>query len=335
MDGSVVVESPPAPTAHSHGWRELTLPGRGDTWACDVPGPSPSSPVVVLLHGLLATGSLNWGAHIDALTSRFRVIAIDHRGHGRGLAAPFTLESCADDVVALLDELGVDRAIFAGYSMGGPIAQLVWRRHPHRVDGLVLCATAATFRRTPLDAKLLVVLDRAGRALEIVPRPLVTGLRRSVAAMLGATLDSTGEVAIALAAHDLGSLRAAVRAIHEFSSVDWLGAMTGPAAVVVMTRDRVVPTRRQMMLADLLPQAALVRVKGDHLACNRAESGFGAALLAACAVVNEAAATDERSRRPRGLWRPRARRWLASRARRGKRASIGARCNRRRRRVAA
>ena len=240
MDVSVAVGSLRQSSADVHGWCRVTLPGRGETWACDVPGPTPSSPAIVLLHGLLATGSLNWGAHIDALTGRFRVIAIDHRGHGRGLAAPFTLEQCADDVVALLDVLDVDQAIFAGYSMGGPIAQLVWRRHPKRVAGLVLCATAATFRRTPLDAALLSLLDGAGRALEIVPRPIASGLRRSLVTMLAPSLDASGEVGAALAAHDVASLRAAVRAVHEFSSVGWIGGMTGPAAVVVMTRDRVV-----------------------------------------------------------------------------------------------
>ena len=272
------------------------------TWACDVPGPTAGAPVVVLLHGLMATGALNWGAHIDVLTDRFRVVAIDHRGHGRGISAPFTLEACADDAMALLDVLGIDNAILAGYSMGGPIAQLAWRRHPERVSGLVLCATAATFRRTPMDAALLSLLDGAGRALGMVPPRVLGRMRRRLISMLVLDDDGLGGLAEAFAQHDLVSLRAAIRAIDEFSSVEWLGGMSGPAAVVVMTRDRVVPTRRQMMLAELLPQATLVQVNGDHLACNRPASGFGRALFAACALVARATAEDRDSRRNRLPW---------------------------------
>jgi pimeloyl-ACP methyl ester carboxylesterase len=268
----------------------------------------------------MATGALNWGPHIDVLTDRFRVVAIDHRGHGRGISAPFTLEACADDAVALLDVLGIDKAILAGYSMGGPIAQLAWRRHPERVSGLVLCATAATFRRTPMDAALLSLLDSAGRALGMVPPRVLGRMRRTLISMLVLEDDGLGGLAEAFAQHDLASLRAAIRAIHEFSSVEWLGGMSEPAAVVVMTRDRVVPTRRQMMLAELLPQATLVQVNGDHLACNRAASGFGRALLAACVLVAGTMA-PARGARPKRLAGIGARRRWWKRTRRERRAA--------------
>ena len=64
----------------------------------------------------------------------------------------FRLEDCADDVVALADELGVRSFIPVGYSMGGPIAQLVWKRHPSRVEGMVLCATRDALRVGPRPA---------------------------------------------------------------------------------------------------------------------------------------------------------------------------------------
>src|SRR4029078_4957520 len=51
----------------------------------------------------------------------------------------------ADDAVAVCDNLGIDHFIPVGYSMGGPIAQLIWRRHQPRTAGIVLCATAAYF----------------------------------------------------------------------------------------------------------------------------------------------------------------------------------------------
>ena len=111
------------------------------------------APTVVLLHGLLATADLNWSGSYAALTQHFRVVALDHRGHGRGIRSrgTFRLEDCADDVAAVADVLDLPTFVPVGYSMGGPIAQLMWRRHPDRVEGLVLCATSHNFRgRFPL-----------------------------------------------------------------------------------------------------------------------------------------------------------------------------------------
>ena len=67
----------------------------------------PVLPSLVLLHGWTATADLNWYACFAPLAEHFRVVAIDHRGHGRGLrsAEPFRLEQCADDVAALAREL--------------------------------------------------------------------------------------------------------------------------------------------------------------------------------------------------------------------------------------
>ena len=80
----------------------------------------------------------------DALGEHFNVVAVDMRGHGRGIrnGRRFRLADCADDAAATLDVLGTGPVIAVGYSLGGPVAQLLWRRHPEKVDGLVLCSTA-------------------------------------------------------------------------------------------------------------------------------------------------------------------------------------------------
>ena len=126
--------------------RHVWLPGRGQTFVRELAGP-PGAPVLVLLHGWTATADLNWYACFEPLADHFRVLALDHRGHGRGIRSvePFRLEQCADDVAALARQLDIPRLIPVGYSMGGPIAQLLWQRHPELVEGLVLCATSCTF----------------------------------------------------------------------------------------------------------------------------------------------------------------------------------------------
>jgi pimeloyl-ACP methyl ester carboxylesterase len=250
------------------GWRDVELPGRGTTYAYDRPHPSPSAPTVVLLHGWTATGSLNWAATMATLADRFRVVVLDHRGHGRGIRDDdrFTLEDCADDAVALLDVLGVGAAIFVGYSMGGPIAQLIWRRHRERVNGLVLCATAADFSTRPDQQPLVGTLDQLQRAGRVMPpsvrrrvyRPLVSGL----------VDDPTkrDELLDAMSSHEQRTILEAGRAIRRFRSTDWIGEIDVPVVVVVTGRDRLVRPARQRQLARAIPGAHTITVDAGHLA---------------------------------------------------------------------
>jgi 3-oxoadipate enol-lactonase len=302
------------PAGGSTPFQVVELTGRGSTYACDLPGPSPDAPTVVLLHGLFATGALNWSPFLDDLNAHYRVIAIDHRGHGRGIVGhdEFSLEGCADDVAALLGALGTGPAILVGYSMGGPIAQLVWRRHPETVRGLVLCATAGQFGLTPVDDLLLPVVERAGRALSLIPASIRTLIAQPTLSLLVTNPARKQEVAAALALHDMPSIRAAVRSILRFSSVDWLAEVAVPTAVVVTERDRVVTPDRQQQLVDLISDADAFRIDADHLACFDDAETFGAALLDACRSVTARSAPVNaepapRFRRLRARWR----RWRA------------------------
>src|SRR5688572_28316008 len=118
--------------------RHIELAGRGTTFVREAPGPE-GAPTVLLLHGWTANADLNWRTAFPALARSFRVIALDQRGHDRGIrdSRSFRLEDCADDAAALVTQLGIQRVIPVGYSMGGPVAQLLWQRHRDLVDGLV------------------------------------------------------------------------------------------------------------------------------------------------------------------------------------------------------
>jgi 3-oxoadipate enol-lactonase len=274
-----------------HEWRVVELPGRGSTYACDIAGPSKRAPVVVLLHGWLATGALNWGPSIEPLSRHFRVIVIDHRGHGRGLRGdePFSLEHCADDVVALTDVLGVKRFVAVGYSMGGPIAQLVWRRHPERVDGLVLCSTFADLQVGPLHRLVLSTFDRSadglGNAARLIPSPLRGQLLDAVLGRLPGT--SARDWVAELRAHDPRAIREAAHAIGDFSSTEWLGEIAVPTVVVVTERDRVVPPARQHLLAAGIRDARTMTLDADHGVCVTQPDAFTNAVLDATQLVAE------------------------------------------------
>jgi pimeloyl-ACP methyl ester carboxylesterase len=82
----------------------------------------------------------------------------------------------------------------------------------------------------------------------------------------------------------------AASAIGRYSSHGWIGDIDVPTAVVVTTRDELVPVRRQRRLAESIPRAAVVEVEGDHLACVTAASRFVPALVDACRLVTSGAA---------------------------------------------
>ena len=98
---------------------------------------------VLFVHGFPHDRTL-WAPQVQGLSAQARCIAVDLRGFGETTAAPpFTMDRYADDLVALLDLLRLERAVVAGLSMGGYVAFALWRRHPRRVRGLVLANTRA------------------------------------------------------------------------------------------------------------------------------------------------------------------------------------------------
>jgi pimeloyl-ACP methyl ester carboxylesterase len=280
----------------------LELPGRGTTFVREVTGPR-RAPTVILLHGLAATGGLNWFAAFGSLAQHFRVVALDHRGHGRGLRSsePFRLEDCADDVVAVADQLGIDTFIPVGYSMGGPIAQLLWRRNPERVDGLVLCATSRDFRGRWHEWLQFAGLGLIVSGLRLAPVPVAERLAEHIPEELVDTA-SRRWAFDELRRHDVRSVLEAAETLGRFSSRDWIGSIDVPVSVVVTSQDRLVPPRRQVKLAEAIPSAVIHVMDGTHLAAGTEPDAFGHTVLDACQLVAHRAAKRRRGR----VWRRRA-----------------------------
>lgn len=236
----------PGPVRHADGrlgppvprGRRVALPGRGTMFVREVEGP-PGAPTIVLLHGWMASGGLNWFQTFESLGREFRVLAPDLRGHARGLrAARFRLEDCADDVAALCRVLVAGPVLAAGYSMGGPVAQLLWQRHPDLVAGLVLCATSDSFAFGPTEnrvvQRVLAALANGARvaekALEIPSLALrtVTRPRRPADFVQWATAE--------LARHNIHMLAEAALSVARYQAKEWTTAVNVPTAVVVTTR---------------------------------------------------------------------------------------------------
>lgn len=270
---------PPPPPRLPPG-RDVELAG-GTVFVRDVSGPA-GAPAVVLLHGWTATADLNFFRNYHALAEQFRVVAFDHRGHGHGLRSrrAFRLEDCADDVVDVADALGIDRFVVLGYSMGGAVAQLVWRRHPGRLLGMVLCATAPHFNRQRNERLSFLGLVGLAALARLTPAQVRRRLTQQLYLSRKTTTWEPWAVQEA-ASHDWRMVLEAGRAIGGFRSDDWLPEVDVPTSVIITMQDRVVGIRRQLLLFEGIPLAAAFRIDAGHDAAIGAADRFNATALAA------------------------------------------------------
>jgi pimeloyl-ACP methyl ester carboxylesterase len=219
------------------------------------------------------------------------VIAFDQRWHGRGInSETFSLDDCADDVVAVADALGVEKFTVIGYSMGGAIAQLTWRRHRDRVEGIVLAATARNFRGKPTERLWFTITNAAMGRFSSRARTgmqkISTRIADTPAAGLTADAALVGPWAMReFRSTSMWSLLAAIDAIGKFDSSAWIKRVDVPTSVIVATRDRFIPTRRQHALAEAIPGAISYECDGHHAALVLGAEEFVPVLLEACGSV--------------------------------------------------
>ncbi len=266
--------------------REVELKGRGTTFIREVAGP-PGAPTLLLLHGWTASADLNWFPSFEALGRRYRVVAMDHRGHGRGIRSRrrFRLSDCADDAAALVRQLGTGPVIAVGYSMGGPVAQLLWRRHPDVVAGLVLCATTRTFASQTQEKLGFLAIGGVSFASRLTPRTAREALARRVMGNGGGDATIGAWLQREMQRSDWTAVLEAGQALGRFDSRPWIGGVDVPTAVVATMADGMVAPARQLALARAIPGATVHPVQGDHTVCVSDPRRFVPALLDACASV--------------------------------------------------
>lgn len=220
-----------------------------------VEGPA-EAPALVLLNSLGADMGM-WEPQAAALRDEFRVVRLDTRGHGGSPvpAGPWTLADLGEDVLALLDALEIEKASFAGVSLGGSTAGRLAAHAPERVERIVLCFTAAWFGGPdPWTARAAIVRAKGVEAVAeaVLDRWFTDSvdpdLRERMRAMLLATPPEGYAAATEVVAHlDLRPE---------------LGRIGAPALVVSGAEDVATPPAIGRELAAGIPGAEFAELEG-------------------------------------------------------------------------
>lgn len=226
-----------------------------------------SGPPVLLGHSFLCSSEM-WAPQVPVLAERYRVINIDERGHGLSgnLTEPFDLYDMVDDVVAVLDHLGIERAVWAGLSIGGMVAMRAAMTIPERVSGLLLLDTHAgaetSFKKLKYGAMALGVRTVGVRPFLGPISKLMFGktTRKEKTELVAAWKDRFASTDVPSMLLGLGAL------VRRDSVVRGLGSVDVPASVIVGDEDASLPPPLSREIADALPNASLVMIpEAGHL----------------------------------------------------------------------
>ncbi len=234
---------------------------------------------LLLLHGFPHDRTL-WAAQLVAPPRGARMIALDLPGFGESASAEVpSLEHWADWVAEALDELGVERAVVAGLSMGGYLAFALWRRHPQRVAGLVLADT-----RAGADT-----LDGQEKRVAMQAKVLAEGPAAIAEAMLPGMVGKTTRAERPRAVEFLDAMmrRASTAAIHDAlealrtrrDSTPTLPTISVPTLVICGDEDALTPVKESEAMHAAIPDAQLAVIPGaGHASCVEHPAAFNAVL---------------------------------------------------------
>jgi 3-oxoadipate enol-lactonase len=225
------------------------------------PAPKPRAPRMALIHSLALDRSV-WDGVVARLKDEAEILTFDCRGHGRSprTPGPYTTQIFARDLAELFDHVGWDRAVVAGCSMGGNVAQAFAAEYPERLSALGLIDTTAWYGA-----------DAAAKFKERAETARTEGLRSMIDFQLtrwfsddfranhSEVLERTTQVFVA---NDVDCYAASCELLGAADARAHLGSFNMPTAVVVGDEDYATPVAMARQLHEGIPQSTLTIIAG-------------------------------------------------------------------------
>jgi 3-oxoadipate enol-lactonase len=230
---------------------------------CEIEG-SPDLPPVVLA-GSLGTTLAMWEPQLRALSGTARMIAVDHRGHGRSPAppGPYSIADLASDVLALLDTLELERVSWCGLSLGGMVGQWLAINAPARIDRLILVSTSAHLPPPENWIERAAVVRAAGTTEPLADTVLGRWFTEPYAREHPEVVSRVRAMVVATPAEGYAGC---CEAISELDLRSGLATITAPTVVIAGRQDPSTPLEHTRAIAEAVPGARLeVLDPGAHL----------------------------------------------------------------------
>lgn len=237
----------------------------------------PDGAPVVLFSNSLGTDHTLWDVQAANLTSRYRVLRYDTRGHGQSdaPAGEYDMVGLARDVIGLLDHLGIEKVRFCGLSMGGAIGQWLGSHAASRIERLVLANTGAVFG-TPATWQTRMDAVTAGGMAAVVDGVLDRWFTDAFRQAEPAAVEAVKALLLSTPAQGYAGCCAALR---DTDFRRFLPEVSVPTLVIGGIHDGASPPERAGELADNIPDARLVMLEASHLSVIEQPALFDAALV--------------------------------------------------------
>lgn len=236
------------------------------------------SRAVLLLSNSLGTNLAMWDPQLPAFREHVRVLRYDSRGHGRSSVpdGPYSIAQMGQDVLALLDALGIERVHFCGLSLGGMVGQWLAVNAPYRLHNLLLSNTAAKIGSAEGWNERIAQVERGGMqsvAAAVVDRWFTPAFQ----SMQPQTVERIAAMLLATSAAGYTAACAAVRDMDQRETVSHIDL---PTLILYGAEDAVTPPHNAVELATAIRGAELLPLPAAHLANLEAAAAFTQAALA-------------------------------------------------------